>query len=91
MKPFVVCSSQEERSEQLRSFAFLSGIMAGFGMAALLQLTFDPDTVNRALQIGFAITVALTVCIWLCFASGYVSDCLLAVVNSDSWSVEDTE
>lgn len=52
---------QEERGEQLHSFAFLAGIMASFGMAALLQLTFPQDAVAPAVQTGFAISVALTV------------------------------
>jgi len=76
--------TQEERAEQLRSFSFLSGIVAGFAVASFLQLTFTvaapdgPDPAAdaagapsadgapqapapRAWQLGFAITVGLTV------------------------------
>ena len=64
---------QEERAEQLRSFSFLSGIVAGFAIASFLQLDlhvtsenpanplkpFDPTP--QSWQLGFAISVGLTV------------------------------
>lgn len=62
--------AQEERAEQLRSFSFLSSIVAGFAIASFLQLTFNvvdgtPDAnkpgTPQAWQLGFAITVGLTV------------------------------
>ena len=64
---------QEERAEQLRSFSFLSGIVAGFAIASFLQLDFnvtsdnpkDPnkplDPTPQSWQLGFAISVGLTV------------------------------
>ena len=45
------CGEQEERAEQLRSFSFLSGIVAGFAVASFLQLTFvvaAPDSPDPA-------------------------------------------
>ena len=65
---------QEERAEQLRSFSFLSGIVAGFAIASFLQLDFhvtsnNPDNPDQPFdptpqswQLGFAISVGLTVC-----------------------------
>lgn len=64
---------QEERAEQLRSFSFLSGIVAGFAIASFLQLDFhvtsdNPDNPDQPFdptpqswQLGFAISVGLTV------------------------------
>jgi hypothetical protein len=82
--PYIHVGKQEERAEQLRSFSFLSGIVAGFAVASFLQLTFTvaapdgpdlaadaagaPSADNapqapapQAWQLGFAITVGLTV------------------------------
>ena len=52
---------QEERVEQLRSFSFLSGIVAGFAVASLLQLSFDPLRVPQGIQIWFAVSTGATV------------------------------
>ena len=52
---------QEERVEQLRSFSFLSGILAGFAVASLLQLQFDVRSTGRGLQLWFAVSNALSV------------------------------
>ena len=64
---------QEERAEQLRSFSFLSGIVAGFAIASFLQLDLhvtsdnsdNPDqpftATPQSWQLGFAISVGLTV------------------------------
>ena len=52
---------QNERAEQLRSLSFLAGILLSFGMAALYQLVFEPDSFAAGTKIFYALTVALTV------------------------------
>jgi hypothetical protein len=52
---------QVERVEQLRSFSFLSGLVAGFAVASLLQVNLDPTQISHVYQMGYAITVGLTV------------------------------
>ena len=52
---------QEERVEQLRSFTFLSGVLAGFAVASLLQLSFDVAATDHGIQLWFAISNAIAV------------------------------
>ena len=52
---------QNERAEQLRSLSFLAGILLSFGMAALYQLVFEPDSFAAGTKIFYAVTIALTV------------------------------
>ena len=47
--------------EQLRSFSFLSGVVAGFAVAALLQLDFDVTETPHGLQLWFATSAGITV------------------------------
>ena len=47
--------------EQLRSFSFLSGVVAGFAVAALLQLDFDVAETPHGLQLWFATSAGITV------------------------------
>jgi len=46
--------------EQLRSFAFLSGVLAGFAVASLLQLDFGVEVTKKSYQIWFALSAGLT-------------------------------
>ena len=52
---------QEERAEQLRSLAFLAGIILSFSMAALYQLTFAVTDFAQVYTMGYALTIGLTV------------------------------
>ena len=52
---------QEERVEQLRSFTFLSGVLAGFSVASLLQLSFNVAATDHGIQLWFAISNAIAV------------------------------
>ena len=52
---------QDAWSEQLRTLAFLSGILVAFAMDALLQLSFDTADVPRVTMCGYAVTLAITV------------------------------
>ena len=52
---------QEERVEQLRSFSFLSGVVAGFAVAALLQLEVDVTQTSQSFQIWFSVSAGLCV------------------------------
>ena len=52
---------QEERVEQLRSFSFLSGVVAGFAVAALLQLQVDVNQTSQSFQMWFSISAGLCV------------------------------
>lgn len=52
---------QEERVEQLRSFSFLSGVVAGFAVAALLQLQVDVNQTPQSFQMWFSISAGLCV------------------------------
>ena len=56
---------QEERVEQLRSFSFLSGIVAGFAVAALLQLQIVVEQTQDCCQIWFAVSGGLCVSVSL--------------------------
>lgn len=57
-------SLQNERAEQLRSLSFLAGILLSFGMAALYQLVFEPDSFAAGTKIFYAVTIALTVSLY---------------------------
>lgn len=56
--------SQEERVEQLRSFSFLSGVVAGFAIAALLQLQIEVEQTEQCCQIWFATSAGICVRPW---------------------------
>lgn len=47
--------------EQLRSFSFLAGVLAGFAVAALLQLEVDAMQTGEGYQMWFAITAGFCV------------------------------
>ncbi len=50
--------------EQLRCFSFLSGVLAGFAVAALLQLQIDVMQVPRGNQLWFATTAGICVSLY---------------------------
>ncbi|KAK9828657.1 hypothetical protein WJX72_001365 [[Myrmecia] bisecta] len=56
----------EQRAEQLRSFSFLSSIIAGFAVSSLLQLVFDTRSVPFVRQVAFSVTVSLTAALMTC-------------------------
>ena len=61
---------QEAWSEELRTLAFLSGILVAFAMDALLQLNFSTADISRVVMCGYAITLAITVCCFRVYILG---------------------
>ncbi|KAK9845355.1 hypothetical protein WJX81_004192 [Elliptochloris bilobata] len=87
----------EERAEQLRSFSFLSGIIAGFAVASFLQLDFhvaadDPDhpPTPQAWQLGFAISVGLTAGLATC-SMAMCSLILMSILKTGPGMVSEEE
>ena len=57
-----LASVQGDRAEELRSLAFLSGILGAFAMDALLQLDFDVRRFSHVTTCGYGLTLGITVC-----------------------------
>jgi calcium release-activated calcium channel protein 1 len=51
----------EERAEQLKAVSNLSGLLAGFALAALMQFDFSQDASSEGVQLAFGVSIALTV------------------------------
>ncbi|PSC68395.1 Calcium release-activated calcium channel [Micractinium conductrix] len=56
----------EERAEQLKAISNLSGLIAGFALAAFMQFDFSPDAATEGVQLAFGVTIALTVALESC-------------------------
>ena len=51
----------EEKSEQLRSVANLSALIAGFAVVSLIELNFDEDATSEVLVALYGTLTAITV------------------------------
>lgn len=62
--------AQGDRAEELRSLAFLAGIMGAFTMDALLQLDFSAPQFPRVVTCGYGLTLGISVRPWALVGGG---------------------
>jgi hypothetical protein len=55
------CALQEEKSEQLRTFAFISGIVYVAAMLALVEINYEPERVPPSVAVAFVVSIGITV------------------------------